>query len=695
MSQLWKSELNPGLHPVVESLNRSIDQDSRLWSEEIQGSKAHVKMLQEARLISSENAQNLLKELEHIKKEIFSGDLKPEKNDEDVHSWIERELVRRLGPVGSNIHIARSRNEQTLLDTYLYLRSVLEEVLLKFDLSIESLKNCEKNANLTILPAYTHLRKAQPIYLKEYWEAHRIYWEESRGSFENLKKALYQECPMGSGAIHGTTLPTLPEVEAKELEFKQSPQNSLATLSSRKLVLDFMSHSTHWMLHVSRLMEDLILFSTGEFGFISMGSQVTTGSSMMPQKRNPDLCELIRGKSASVLGHYVSMMTLIKGLPMGYMKDLQEDKTHLFSVVDILLEVLSSLPVLLDSITLNLEKIKLACVDSSLLATDVMEFLVLQGSPLRQAHHQVAQWVKESEEHSMNFIEYVQSKIHQSFDVKSSCAKRYQQIKTAFKRSQGVVLFCFLTSSLLSLVGCESKKAPSFQEELVMGVSADYPPFEFRKEGQVVGFDRDLAQEIVKKLGYSLKIRDMDFSSLIPSLQSGQIDFAMSGITVTEERRKNIQFSSIYYSSVFSLLTRKEEKILNESELSRKKVGAQLGTVMEKLAKKMQQRVSDLKVVLLAKNCLLVEELKAKRIEAVIMEKAQAQIFAKTHDLTSFELPEWEQETVDGYAIAFPLEFKTKKQLQPLFNQAIEALKKEGVFDEIYQRWLGEKHGNK
>lgn len=427
MSQLWKSELNPGLHPSVEKLNRSLDRDIRLWKEDILGSKAHVQMLLACKLISKENGAAILVALDLIQIGIQNGEIKPEPHDEDVHSWIERELTQRLGSAGSNVHIARSRNEQVLLDMKLYLRSSIQAIQEQLYQSMQSLKELKKQAGETILPSYTHLRRAQPIYLKEYWDAHLQAWGQTQSNLEHLLSKINEECPMGAGAIHGTTLATEPQIEAILLGFKRAPTNTLATISSRNMILEFLSVSCHWFLDLSRLMEDLIFFSTEEVKFISLAPAVTTGSSMMPQKRNPDLCELIRGKSASVIGNYMAMLTLMKGLPMGYMKDLQEDKIHLFSVVDDVKDVLDTLPVLLQSIQIHPKQMESACSDPSLLATDLMEYLVANRMPLRDAHHQVARWISQNPD----YLKAAQAENPglPPLSPKQSCEIRYQRIQ--------------------------------------------------------------------------------------------------------------------------------------------------------------------------------------------------------------------------------------------------------------------------
>ncbi len=396
MSALWKSQLNEGLHAPLHAMNRSITFDFRLWPYDIQGSKAHVEMLEKSELISENLSKRLLKGLEELETDILCGKTTPQLQDEDVHGFVERELIERVGPEGSNVHIARSRNEQILLDVTLYLRDLTHRVVQGLDHAIDAMALKEQEAGETFMPSYTHLRRAQPMFVKQYWQAHKLLWEKAKQGFIELGKSLSQECPMGAGASNGTTLATQPQWEAERLGFARSSENSLATLSSRQHLLTFCGSSVHWLLDVSRLMEDLINWSSSEFAFVSLSPRVTTGSSMMPQKRNPDICELLRAQASVAMGHYVSLMMLLKGLPMGYMKDLQEDKSQLFAVADLMECALEALPLLLQGVTLNVVAMQNAAQDPLLLATDVMEWLVTKGIPLREAHHKVANSIHES-----------------------------------------------------------------------------------------------------------------------------------------------------------------------------------------------------------------------------------------------------------------------------------------------------------
>jgi argininosuccinate lyase len=392
---LWKSALNAGLPPALHSMNASIHFDVRLWPHDIEGSRAHIDMLERAQLLSSQVASKLQCGLNALEADILAGRTTPLDSDEDVHAFVERELVERVGPEGSNIHIARSRNEQVVLDTLLYLRQQTKNTVAKFDVCLASLQRLSNEAGVAYMPSYTHLRRAQPMSVARMWDAHATLWRHAQKRFARISEDVAEECPMGAGAINGTTLPTDPEWEAQRLGFQRSAENPLAALSNRHALLEFSAAAVHWLLDVSRLMEDLINWSTSEFGFVSLSAHVTTGSSMMPQKRNPDICELLRANAALAQGHYTALMGLLKGLPMGYMKDLQNDKVALFAIADILDSTLSALPLLLEGVTFQTDAAKEAASDPLLLATDVMEWCVSKGTPLRQAHSLVAALVHE------------------------------------------------------------------------------------------------------------------------------------------------------------------------------------------------------------------------------------------------------------------------------------------------------------
>jgi argininosuccinate lyase len=428
MSQLWKSPLNSGLHPTLHTLNASIGFDFRLWKQDIAGSRAHVGMLAHVGLLSQDDAHRLHEGLDALEADIAAGRVSPDPNDEDVHAFVERELVARVGALGSNIHMARSRNEQVLLDVFLWLRDEATALKTSLDACLEGLARLERAAGNAYMPSYTHLRRAQPVSVARVWAAHSALWRASRERLARFIVDVSEECPMGAGAINGTTLATDPAWEAAALGFSRPPDNALAMISGRRPLLEFCGLVTHWLLDVSRLMEDLVNWSSAEFGFVSLSPTVTTGSSMMPQKRNPDVCELLRGHAALAMGHYVGLMGLMKGLPMGYMKDLQNDKVALFAVADLAKATAEALPPLLAGVEIDVAAMESAARDPFLLATDVMEWCVTKGMPLRAAHGAVAEVVHASMQTGRPFAACVESRWHDFptalLDPARSCERR-------------------------------------------------------------------------------------------------------------------------------------------------------------------------------------------------------------------------------------------------------------------------------
>lgn len=411
MSQLWKSALNGGMSDACVALNKSLKKDIRLLPYDIKGSMAHAAMLAKQNLISETTAQKIQAGLEDILAEADIEKLALVSPDEDVHSLVERLLVEKIGPQGSQIHIGRSRNEQVLLDTTLYLIDAVTQQQSALVTCIEKLAKLQSAAGTAMMPSYTHLQRAQPIFVKQMWHAHQTLWSMTLNECSELLLKLKTHCPMGAGAINGTTLPTHPQTEATYLGFSETQQNPLATISNRHLLLNYGAVCSHWFLNVSRLMEDLIVWSSTEFHFVKLKPSVTTGSSMMPNKRNPDICELIRGKASVVMGQYVGLMSLFKGLPMGYMKDMQEDKTFLFTIIDEMNAVLNALPELLESVDLNFEAMAVAVRDPLLLSTDVMEWLVSEKQiPLREAHHMIANAVATAAKENLSFLSVLKIK---------------------------------------------------------------------------------------------------------------------------------------------------------------------------------------------------------------------------------------------------------------------------------------------
>jgi len=386
----------------VAKFTESISFDWRLWQEDIQGSLAHAKMLRKIGVLSEAELKAITSGLAQIGAEIKAGKFKWNPDLEDVHMNIESDLTQRA-PAGAKLHTGRSRNDQVALDIRLWLRGQISSLKSEIrTLQSAFLQLAEKNDQV-IIPGYTHLQRAQPVYFAHHLLA---YVEMFDRDFSRLADCLdrVNVCPLGSGAIAGSTLPLDREFVALELRFvdtKGKPRvsnNSMDAVSDRDFALEFCAGAAIIAVHISRLAEDLILWASSEFNFIRISDAFTTGSSLMPQKKNPDIAELSRGKSARVIGDLITLLTLLKGLPMTYNRDLQEDKEALFDSVDTVRATVRIVASMLPQITVHESVCLQAASDPSLLATDLADYLVRKGMPFRQAHHAVGAIVALAEE---------------------------------------------------------------------------------------------------------------------------------------------------------------------------------------------------------------------------------------------------------------------------------------------------------
>jgi argininosuccinate lyase len=378
---------------AVAQFTESISFDWRLWRHDIQGSIAHATMLQKIGVLKQNELNAITKGLTQIGKEIAAGKFKWKAELEDVHMNLEAELTKRV-PAGAKLHTARSRNDQVALDVRLWLRDEITALLG----DIAGLQRAlvalgEKNADV-IIPGYTHLQRAQPVYLAHHLLA---YVEMLERDCERLWDchSRVNICPLGSGAIAGSTLPLKRELVAKLLGFVdangrvQLTQNSMDAVSDRDFAVEFCAAGALLAVHLSRLAEDVILWAGAEFNFIKITDAYTTGSSLMPQKKNPDIAELARGKTGRVFGNLMSLLTLLKGLPMTYNRDLQEDKERLFDTADTVRATTRLMAAMLNNTKVNKPVCAGAAADPALLATDLADYLVKKGMPFRQAHHVV------------------------------------------------------------------------------------------------------------------------------------------------------------------------------------------------------------------------------------------------------------------------------------------------------------------
>lgn len=400
---LWGGRFSSEAHRLVQELGRSVHFDRRLYRQDIAGSRAHAAMLRRIGVLSAGEYGAIDRHLAAIEKDITAGRFVWQDALEDVHMNIEAALTART-PAGARLHTGRSRNDQVATDMRLWLKERIAEDLRDIaDLQAALVRLGQENADV-LIPGYTHLQRAQPVYLAHHLLAYVEMLERDRGRFTDCRKRL-DLCPLGSGALAGSTIPLDREFVARTLGFSGVTANSLDAVSDRDFIIEYAAASALLAVHLSRLAEDLILWSTAEFGFIRIGDAFTTGSSLMPQKKNPDVAELTRGKSGRVIGNLVALLVLLKGLPMTYNRDLQEDKERMFDTADTIRLALRVNTAMLSDIQVNRQACARAVADPCLLATDVADALVMKGVPFRHAHEVVGQAVALAEQRGCTLAE--------------------------------------------------------------------------------------------------------------------------------------------------------------------------------------------------------------------------------------------------------------------------------------------------
>jgi argininosuccinate lyase len=388
----WGGRFSGATDPTVERFSASIHFDRVLARHDIRGSRAQARMLGNAGLISADDAAALLGGLDLIAKEIEDGTFPFDPALEDIHMNIEMRLRAHLGPVAGKLHTGRSRNDQIATDLTLFLREVtLATQRGLLELRGVLVERAREHLD-TILPGYTHLQRAQPVRLAHHWLAHVETLGRDASRFRDAH-ARIRFCPLGAGALAGSTLPLRREETARELGFEGPTRNSMDTVASRDAALEYLASAAIAMVHLSRLAEELVLWSTAEFGFIELADAYSTGSSLMPQKKNPDVPEIVRGKTGRAIGNLVTLLTVLKGLPLTYNRDLQEDKEPLFDSVTTLRDSLEVMSGALATLEVRVDRMAEAAADPMLLATDLAEILVQSGVPFRDAHEAVGQIV--------------------------------------------------------------------------------------------------------------------------------------------------------------------------------------------------------------------------------------------------------------------------------------------------------------
>lgn len=451
--KLWHGRFREATNQLVESFTASIRFDQRLYRYDIEGSMAHCRMLAHQGLLSAEEADTLIQGLSEILREIEHGSFVFDDTQEDVHMAIEQRLMEKVGEVGGKLHAGRSRNDQVALDMRLFLRDEVKG-------TEEDLKDLQSNlvaqakANLGVIMAgFTHLQHAQPVLFSHHLMA---YYEMFRRDRQRLAACVERinVSPLGSGALAGTSLPIDSNTTAELLDFPALSRNSIDAVSDRDFIIEFTAAAALIMMHLSRMCEELILWSSFEFGYVELSETFCTGSSIMPQKKNPDVAELVRGKSGRVYGHLMSLLTMMKGLPLAYNRDLQEDKEALFDTVDTVRQSLRILAKLWEHVSVNKERMEEMAAAGYTLATDVAEYLVLKGVPFRLAHQIVGKIVrycleegKELESLTLDelkgFSKVIDEKIYTVLDLKHSVDSRnsvggtsLQQVRQAISNAE-------------------------------------------------------------------------------------------------------------------------------------------------------------------------------------------------------------------------------------------------------------------
>ncbi len=389
---------------VTSSYTVSIHYDRRLYRQDIAGSIAHARMLAKQGIIARDEAEAIVRGLEAIRQEIEDGSFPWRPELEDIHMNIERRLYEKIGDAAGRLHTARSRNDQVALDMRLYTREVIAQVLAGLHRLREALvARAEAHADV-VMPGYTHVQRAQPVLFAHHMLAYFEMFGRDRQRFQQARQRA-DVMPLGSGALAGLPYPIDREFVARELGFSAISANSMDAVSDRDFLLDFHSAAAICMMHLSRLAEEIVLWSSDEFGFIRLSEEYTTGSSIMPQKRNPDFAELARGKTGRVYGHLLGLLTVLKGLPLTYNRDLQEDKEGFFDTVDTLLPTLEVFTGMIVTMALNPARMRQAAQQSYVLATDIADYLVGKGLPFREAHGVVSRLLAYAAQQRKSFHE--------------------------------------------------------------------------------------------------------------------------------------------------------------------------------------------------------------------------------------------------------------------------------------------------
>ena len=385
MAQLWGGRFTKETDRLVYQFNASISFDRRFWEQDIRGSIAHVTMLAKQGILTDEEKEQIIEGLQGIRRDVENGTLPITEEYEDIHSFVEANLIDRIGDAGKKLHTGRSRNDQVALDMKLYTRDEILELDVLLKGILQSLLKLMKEHTETFMPGFTHLQKAQPITLAHHLGAYFEMFKRDRSRMKDIYKRM-NYCPLGSGALAGTTYPLDREYTAKLLDFDGPTLNSMDSVADRDYLIELLSAMSTVMMHLSRFSEEVIIWNSNEYQFVEIDDAYSTGSSIMPQKKNPDIAELVRGKTGRVYGALMSMLTTMKGIPLAYNKDMQEDKELVFDAIDTTKGCLALFTGMLDTLRFRPKRMEDSAKHGFTNATDAADYLVNHGVPFRDAH---------------------------------------------------------------------------------------------------------------------------------------------------------------------------------------------------------------------------------------------------------------------------------------------------------------------
>ncbi|WP_018084522.1 argininosuccinate lyase [Desulfurispora thermophila] len=434
MSKLWGGRFQKSTHSLMDDFHSSISFDCRIYRQDIAGSMAHAAMLAQSGIITPQESEQIINGLKEILEDIESGRVQFSTSAEDIHMNVELLLTQKIGAVAKKLHTARSRNDQVALDVRLYLREEIDHICQLLKQLCRQLLDLAENHLDTVMPGYTHLQRAQPVTLAHHLLAYVQMFRRDLDRLADCRRRV-NVLPLGAGALAGTTFPIQPELVARQLGFGALAENSLDAVSDRDFAVEFTAAAALIMVHLSRFCEEIVLWSSGEFAFVELDDAFSTGSSMMPQKKNPDAAELIRGKAGRVFGDLQALLVMLKGLPLAYNKDMQEDKEALFDAVDTVKKCLLVFTPMVGSLRFRKENMARAARGGFTNATDLADYLVGKGVPFREAHEMVGKTVlyclqqgKALEElvleEMRQFCPPVEQDVYQALDIANCVARR-------------------------------------------------------------------------------------------------------------------------------------------------------------------------------------------------------------------------------------------------------------------------------